>query len=208
MSSTAVLSISSGFSAAVHISANVADHRRLTAVTKLLTILLIMSVALVGENSLSPVYRYFILAGLFFSLIGDAFLLSEHRFLHGLVAFLAAHVCYILAFTDRGFLIRLDILPVFIPGAVLFFYIRDNLGRLRWPVVLYMVVILVMVYEAFYRWRLYPTGPAYLAMSGAFLFAVSDSLLAVNRFGKPYRFAQVSIMSTYYVAQWLIALSV
>jgi uncharacterized membrane protein YhhN len=37
---------------------------------------------------------------------------------------------------------------------------------------------------------------------------VSDSVLAVNRFGRPFSAAQAIIMSTYSAAQYLIALSI
>jgi len=39
------------------------------------------------------------------------------------------------------------------------------------------------------------------------LFLASDSVLAVDRFVKPFRAAQAVILSTYFAAQALIALS-
>ena len=47
-----------------------------------------------------------------------------------------------------------------------------------------------------------------LAAIGAVLFLISDGLLAINRFRKEYPYAHVLILSTYYGAQCLIALSV
>jgi uncharacterized membrane protein YhhN len=47
-----------------------------------------------------------------------------------------------------------------------------------------------------------------LAFVGACLFAISDSALALNRFRRSFRSAQFLILSTYYAAQCLIALSV
>jgi uncharacterized membrane protein YhhN len=46
-----------------------------------------------------------------------------------------------------------------------------------------------------------------LAMMGAILFILSDSALAVDRFKGRFRGAQALILSTYFTAQWLIALS-
>jgi hypothetical protein len=37
---------------------------------------------------------------------------------------------------------------------------------------------------------------------------VSDSALAINRFVQPFRYAQPLVLSTYFLAQTLIALSV
>jgi uncharacterized membrane protein YhhN len=45
---------------------------------------------------------------------------------------------------------------------------------------------------------------AKLSVGGAALFVVSDSLLAVNRFYRPFALAGVFIMLTYGVAQFLM----
>ena len=70
---------------------------------------------------------------------------------------------------------------------------------------IYMSVILLMV-----------AGVEHLAGAGALssllallcalLFVASDSVLAVNRFKSGFRSAQAVILSTYFAAQWLIAL--
>jgi uncharacterized membrane protein YhhN len=44
-------------------------------------------------------------------------------------------------------------------------------------------------------------------MIGAILFLVSDSVLAINRFAKPFRAAEALLLTTYFAAQTLIALS-
>jgi uncharacterized membrane protein YhhN len=46
-----------------------------------------------------------------------------------------------------------------------------------------------------------------LAFLGAILFIASDSLLAVDKFKGRFRSAQLLILTTYFTAQWLIALS-
>jgi uncharacterized membrane protein YhhN len=43
-----------------------------------------------------------------------------------------------------------------------------------------------------------------LFVAGALLFVCSDSLLAINKFGQPFRFAGLLIMFTYCLAQFLI----
>jgi uncharacterized membrane protein YhhN len=52
------------------------------------------------------------------------------------------------------------------------------------------------------------TAGTLAALVGAVLFVVSDSLLAFNRFVRPFRMAQPAVLSTYFFAQWLIARSV
>jgi alkenylglycerophosphocholine/alkenylglycerophosphoethanolamine hydrolase len=49
---------------------------------------------------------------------------------------------------------------------------------------------------------------ALLALLGATLFVLSDSALAINRFVRPFKAVHAVVLSTYYAAQWLIALSV
>ncbi len=49
---------------------------------------------------------------------------------------------------------------------------------------------------------------ALLACAGAVLFVVSDSVLAVNRFRRPFAAAQAVVLGTHFSAQYLIALSV
>lgn len=66
---------------------------------KPLTTLLILWLALSAQPAVDARYRRAVLAGLVLSLIGDVFLmLPGDRFVLGLVAFLLAHVCYIVAF--------------------------------------------------------------------------------------------------------------
>jgi len=51
------------------------------------------------------------------------------------------------------------------------------------------------------------TGP-WLAAAGSLLFLVSDTLLALDRFWRPFRGAQIAILSTFYSGLLLITLSV
>jgi uncharacterized membrane protein YhhN len=62
------------------------------------------------------------------------------------------------------------------------------------PVIVYMGVISLMVACAFAT-----TKP--IAIAGALLFYVSDSMIAWNGFVKPFRHADVAIMVTYHLGQ-------
>jgi uncharacterized membrane protein YhhN len=158
-----------------------------------------------------PAYKAFILAGLGLSLVGDAFMmLRRKRFEAGLAAFLAAHVCYILAFRSDT-LPRFAVQPLFplvLAAALILRTLLPRLGKLKYPVLLYVLVITVMAGLAagrFIQWG----GPRTLAaFAGALLFMASDGLLAFNRFVKPIPRAQLAILGTYFAAQTLIALSV
>lgn len=81
-------------------------------------------------------------------------------------------------------------------------------GAMRVPVVGYVVVIVVMAWQAAARAAGLGSVGALLAAAGAALFVLSDAALAVNRFRRPFRAAQAVILPTYYAAQLLIAWSV
>jgi len=53
-----------------------------------------------------------------------------------------------------------------------------------------------------------PAPSGSLALAGALLFMLSDGLLATDRFARPFRSAEAAVMTTYYAAQTLLALSV
>jgi uncharacterized membrane protein YhhN len=81
-------------------------------------------------------------------------------------------------------------------------------GKYRLPVAVYAAALLFMVAAAHAQLREAGILRSALALSGAVLFAFSDSVLALDRFelgGKPRR---LLVLSTYFAAQWLIAVSV
>jgi uncharacterized membrane protein YhhN len=82
-----------------------------------------------------------------------------------------------------------------------------GLGRLKAPVLVYTFVIILMVWQAWARGWTLATGGSTLAAVGAAFFMGSDALLAINRFRAPLRNAQALVMTTYALAQSLIALS-
>ncbi len=92
-------------------------------------------------------------------------------------------------------------------AAGLLAYLWPRLGRLRGPVLVYGAVLALMAWRAYERWAALGTEPAELAALGAGLFVLSDSAPAVNRFRRPFHAAQAVVLSTYYAAQWFLALS-
>jgi uncharacterized membrane protein YhhN len=203
-----VLTILVAVSGALHIQAEYKGARARIYLFKPLTVLLIIAIALQASSSL---YKHLIVAGLLFSLAGDIFLmLPKDRFIPGLVSFLIAHLFYIAAFTLEG-MHRVSV----ISGLLLLAYggwmlrlLFPYLGKMKAPVIIYMLVILLMVWQASNRWVSLGTVAGMLAFAGACLFAASDSALALNRFRRAFRSAQFLILTTYFAAQWLIALSV
>lgn len=198
-------------SAIVCIRADYADNRPQVYVYKPLTMIFIIILAFLQDAVVSDSYKILIIIGLLFSIMGDVWLmLPQDYFVRGLVSFLVAHIFYIVAFlsipTDTAtFLIRL---PLFAVAGSVFLYLRPHLGKYRLPVMIYILVILGMGLFAPNRYYDYKDTGGILAVAGALLFMLSDSVLAVNKFAKPFPAAQAIILSTYFAAQWLIALSI
>jgi len=206
---TAILTLLAILSASLHIRAEYYGPRYHVYVFKPLTMVFILLMAVQAGKVETSYYKVAIIVGLLFSLAGDVFLmLPSDRFIAGLVSFLIAHLCYIAAFTSgTGFGFSWRLLPCAIYGLFIFSILAPHLGKMRLPVLVYMVVILAMAWQAWERWHQAGQSAALLAFLGAVLFVVSDSALAVNRFRGHYKSAQALILSTYFAAQWLIARS-
>jgi uncharacterized membrane protein YhhN len=82
-----------------------------------------------------------------------------------------------------------------------------RVGALRPAVTAYAAVLTAMWLAAEGRWATVGDRPALLALSGASLFMLSDGLLAWDRFGRHFAFAQVLVLATYFPALWLLACS-
>lgn len=185
--------------------------RRGVYVLKPLTTLLIIGFAAHLPSTL-PFYKPLMMAGLCFSLAGDVLLmLPRDRFVAGLVAFLAAHLVYIGAFTGGGAVFRVTawvIVPFLAYAAVLLRILLPHVPRaLRPAVIVYAAALLVMAWQAAERGAAGVPGGMVAAIGGV-LFVISDSALALDRFRRPVRGAEPLVLTTYWAAQTLIVLSI
>lgn len=175
------------------------------------TTILIIILAGLQLPDVSETYRYLIISGLIFSLLGDVFImLPSDKFLAGLASFLVALVLYTLAFAgDFGpYFVWGLLIPVVIYAVIFLKVILPYTCTLKIPVVFYALVLSIFLWQALGRaWFLGETS-AQWALFGALLFVVSDSLLAYDHFVKRFRSAQLLIVCTYWMAQVLIALSI
>ncbi len=185
------------------------EPRRLFYLFKPLTMVLICLTAILGGSDLS-VYKMMIIAGLVCSLAGDIFLmLPADRFLPGLIAFLFAHLCYITAFaSDIISLSWWPLIPLIIWAIVFYLFISSALGKLKIPVIIYVVIILMMTWLAWERWIQTKQSETLLVLIGAVLFAISDTILAADRFKGVFKPARALRLAVYFAGQWLIASSV
>jgi uncharacterized membrane protein YhhN len=159
--------------------------------------------------------RKFVLAALFFCWLGDSFLMytekSEIYFMLGLGSFLMGHVFYIICyrkFADGPLKGRPDTLLSLLLLAYfvwVFIKILPGVDSLLIPVVLYSIVILSMAFSANMRRNQTTSVSYWLVMTGALLFVISDSVIALGKFSQAIPLvSSMLIMSTYTVGQFLI----
>jgi uncharacterized membrane protein YhhN len=173
---------------------------------------LISSLALIK----SRIHKW-VIAALVFSWGGDVLLMLEPKnnifFILGLVSFLIAHICYIDFFQvlKRRETIKTNwllILPVIVYYLALIIFLFPYLGDLKLPVIIYGAVISTMLALALHMQRVKYGNAGFYMMAGAVLFIISDSVLAVNKFYKPFEWGSVITMITYAFAQLLIVIGV
>lgn len=184
------------------------ERARQVYVCKPLTTVLIALGALLVDGG---VYRWLVFAGLAFSLAGDIFLMLPHdRFRQGLASFLVAHLFFIAAFA-QGLTWTWPpasvVLVLAVLWAVFMLVLLPGARGQRVPVAVYGLVLLLMAAAAFARAGLLG-GLAWFAIAGALLFVLSDTVIGVNRFVRPFRAAEGIILGTYFPAQALIVLSI
>ncbi|PRY85995.1 lysoplasmalogenase [Mongoliibacter ruber] len=154
-------------------------------------------------------------AALICSWAGDVLLLFPNLFLYGLGAFLLAHLCYIFAFKiaqknpfaiGQVNFIRLFFynLPIYIIAAFVYFLIQPGLGNMKWPVIIYLIVIVMMATVARERFGNTNAISFWQVFIGGLFFVVSDGILAINKFFEPFPESGVLVMGTYILAQLLI----
>jgi len=159
-------------------------------------------------------YKYLIVAGLFFSIFGDIFMLfPKDKITQGLISFLIAHIFYVIAFNpttkiDISVYSLYVIIPFLLYGAITYSTLFKYLNEMKIPVFIYIMIILLMCYQAFTKWTIFNDLSSLSALCGAFLFLASDTILAFDIFRKKFKLAEFLYLSTYFIAQLLIALSI
>ena len=151
--------------------------------------------------------RRLILIGLFFCMLGDAFIAVS--FIAGLGAFLIGHLFYLSGFfkSSRSSMIRLaSIIPIalytlFFGRQLLASLLNSGNDALMIPVIAYILIISLMALSSIL------TGNKWASI-GSILFVISDSILSWNLFVSDISYSDALIMGTYYTAQFLIATSI
>lgn len=153
--------------------------------------------------------KHLVLAvGLALGAVGDVFLALDESVLPlGIAAFGLGHLVYIWLFAQwrfkagpRGGMSRIFALVIAAFGLVMLNWLQPHFGELRVAASVYNAIILVMAILA-----VLGRAPT-LAMIGALLFVISDSVLAVRLFAGELDWAGPVVWVTYYLGQAGIAL--
>jgi len=152
--------------------------------------------------------------GILFSLAGDVLLMIslDRMFVFGLVAFLLAHIAYLVGFQNElmevtAWSVMLIVLLA-INGVRLIRRIVSSIKakgqtRLVYPVIVYSIVITVMLYAAMTTISnpAWTTRAAFFVSVGAFLFYLSDLILAWNKFVTPIKNGRILNIAAYHLGQ-------
>ena len=163
-----------------------------------------------------------ILFALVFSVGGDTLLMfvqgnssGQLFFLLGLSSFLIAHIFYLTAFvkypSDQLGLVNrkkwwITLFAVYI--AVFNGYLLPDVPKaMQIPVLVYSLAIMTMLLSCLNLKGKIPERTFYILFSGAMLFMISDTIIALNKFkGEEFSipFARIWIMSLYLLGQFLL----
>ena len=154
--------------------------------------------------------------GILLSLAGDVFLmLPKEQFIAGLVAFLLAHLAYIIGFNQSyppfaSFGLVMAII-LGMTAAQLYKNIATGLVKqgkesLQKPVLAYTAVITIMLLSALLTFSRpeWDTRTATTVSIGAALFMLSDAILAWNKFVQPIKNGRVMNMAAYHLGQIIL----
>lgn len=193
---------------AVSISAKQFGMSKLYMVAKPLTMLIIISLPLLEVREEYSTYAYLVITGLIFSLLGDLFSLYPNKYFNnGLYSFLLAHILYALAFNQNVSEYCFGVAAVIVVFVLIVTKVLvPKLGAIKYQVILYILVMSAMLYSGLNYDRQLLTI-TYVSI-GAILFTISDTVLVFNKFYKKFSFAEPIILSTYFVAQLLFAMTI
>jgi len=189
------------------------NNEPIQLIAKPLLIPLLAAYFISQTNSIKSPLKKWILIALLFSWAGDVVLMFQEKgsiyFMLGLVAFLFAHIFYIFFFHNIRVMENMKskawlLLIVVIYYAGLITFLSPYLDDMKLPVRIYGIVISFMFLLAMHMLFIKNKNAGRWIMIGALLFVISDSVLAINKFYRPFEMAGIIIILTYVLAQFFI----
>ena len=173
-------------------------------VTLLLLLLLAWQAPILGPAG------YLIVLGLLATLVADALLLlPSERLLYALGAFFLSHLLYTISFASQMTFTLFWPLPLvlIVIGALLIATIWTRLEEMRWPVVAFIGMTLLMVWMAGEQYFARSTDLSFSLLAGTLLLLVSHSIWLLIRYRFSFRASDAIVACCYFVGHFLIVRS-
>ena len=173
--------------------------------------------------SISPITAVngWVIGGLIGGFGGDVFLMlkppeeAKMTLKLGLLSFLLGHICYIVVliqlaagFHDYQWWSAFLIIPFVLYAAIITPILIKHTGPMTIPVVVYIAIIILMGVCTTFLWGAVAVSSVIVLTIGAWLFIISDTINAYNRFVAKIKAERLFTMSTYILAQVLIVIGV
>lgn len=198
------------------IAADLSGNRIMIYFTKPLILTSIIIYSIQTKNQENDAKLPFFIAGLFFALFGDIFLMIQEMdlFIPGLASFLVMQVCYAYAFyldNPQKLISKyayLRLAPFILFAIIFYFILQPHLSGIviKVAVAIYALSIAIMAWLSLLRKNKISTPSFFLVFTGAILFMISDSIIAVDKFITSVPLNTIWVMGTYCLAQYLITL--
>ena len=202
----------------LHLYTQLFDVTMFQTITKLILLPFLLLIILTQEvSSIQAKEKTLVIFALIFSWIGDALLTFENLFIPGMIAFLMTHIFNIFFFNkvhsiknkkDLRFYLVTAVMVVFC--GLVYYRLKDTLGALVVPIVIYMIVIAfscIMTINASLNQNATMIAKLFWT-PGMYFFIASDSVLAFNKFlwsaHEPKPHIGLVTMATYGIAQLLL----
>ncbi len=170
-------------------------------VTLLLLMLLAWLAPVISTNG------YLIEVGLLATLIADALLLlPKERYLYAIGAFFLSHLLYTLSFASQMSFVFYWPLPVvlLVIGVILLGVIWTRLAEMRWAIITFLLMTLIMVWVAGEQYFFRGTNVAFAALCGAILLLVANVIWMVSHYRYKFRAADAIVAACYFGGHFLI----
>jgi uncharacterized membrane protein YhhN len=168
-----------------------------------------------------PQINGWVIAGLIGGFSGDVFLMlkppeeAKLTLKLGLISFLLGHICYIVVliqlatgFQDYRWWSAFLIIPFVLYAVIITPILIKHTGLMTIPVVVYIAVIILMGISTTFLWGAVKVSSVIVLTIGAWLFIISDTINAYNRFVQKIKAERLFTMSTYILAQVLIIIGI
>ena len=187
-------------------------RRKLLFITKPFIVPVLIGFYVLNSNN---VFALIVIA-LICAFLGDVFLMWSHRriyFISGMIAFFIMHILFIIFILNYQIQVSLLALPAHLMslvylllGGMVFVLLYKNLHEFKIPIVFYILALLGLSYFCFINVIVHKSEIAFAQYLGSLLFIISDFMLAIVCFRKPFRNCGILVAATYILAMiFLIA---